>query len=65
MGFSRATVDNITNCKINELQIGKHTINIIPRKYSFPRIRNLPFKVTCEDETGEIDCVFLTLMKNI
>ena len=57
--FPRATIDNITNCKINELQIGKkHTINIIPKKYLFPRIRNLPFKVTCEDETGEIDCVF-------
>ncbi len=57
--FPRSTVDNITNCKINELQIGKkHTINIIPKKYSFPRIRNLPFKVICEDETGKIDCVF-------
>jgi len=57
--FPRGTVDNITNCKINELQIGKkHTINIIPKKYSFPRIRNLPFKVICEDETGEIDCIF-------
>jgi len=57
--FPRATIDNITNSKIKELQIGKkHTINIIPKKYSFPRIRNLPFKVICEDETGEIDCVF-------
>ena len=45
--------------KINELQIGKiHTIKIIPIKYSFPRIRNLPNKVNCEDETGKIDCVF-------
>ena len=57
--FPRETIDNITNSKIKELQIGKkHTINIIPKKYSFPRIRNLPFKVICEDETGEIDCVF-------
>ena len=33
--FPRSTVDNITNCKINELQIGKkHTINIIPKKYN-------------------------------
>jgi len=45
--------------KINELQVGKvHTIKIIPKKYSFPRIRNLPNKVTCEDETGKIDCIF-------
>ena len=45
--------------KINELQIGKiHTIKILPVKYSFPRIRNLPNRVNCEDETGKIDCVF-------
>ncbi len=45
--------------KINELQIGKiHTIKILPIKYSFPRIRNLPNRVNCEDETGKIDCVF-------
>jgi len=45
--------------KVNELQIGKiHTIKVIPIKYSFPRIRNLPNKVNCEDETGKIDCVF-------
>ena len=45
--------------KINELQIGKiHTLKIIPTKYNFPRIRNLPNKVICQDETGNIDCVF-------
>ena len=45
--------------KINELQIGKvHTIKVLPVKYLFPRIRNLPNKVNCEDETGKIDCVF-------
>ncbi len=45
--------------KINELQIGKiHTIKITPVKYNFPRIRNLPNKVSCEDETGKLDCIF-------
>ncbi len=45
--------------KINELQIGKiHTIKITPVKYNFPRIRNLPNRVTCEDETGKLDCIF-------
>jgi len=45
--------------KINQLQIGKiHTIRIIPTKYLFPRVRNLPNKVNCEDETGKIDCIF-------
>ena len=45
--------------KINEIHIGKiHTIKITPTKYQFPRVRNLPNKVYCEDETGKIDCIF-------
>ena len=45
--------------KINQLQIGKiQTISIIVKKYNFPRIRNLPNKVACEDETGKLDCIF-------
>jgi len=44
---------------INELQVGKiSTIKVKINKYSFPRIRNLPNKVICEDKTGKIDCVF-------
>ena len=31
---------------------------MIPYKYNFPRIRNLPNKVFCKDETGELDCIF-------
>jgi len=51
--------DRTQKLKVNELQVGKiTTINIIVKKYSFPRIRNLPNKVICEDETGTIDCVF-------
>ena len=49
---------SLTN-KISELHIGKvHTIKVIPTKYLFPRIRNLPNRVNCEDETGKIDCIF-------
>ncbi len=45
--------------KINELEIGKiQTIKVIVKKLSFPRIRNLPNKVLCEDETGKIDIVY-------
>ena len=45
--------------KINQLQIGKiQTISIIVKKYNFPRIKNLPNKVACEDETGKLDCIF-------
>ncbi len=51
--------DRTQRLKVNELQVGKiSTINIVVKKYSFPRIRNLPNKVICEDETGTIDCVF-------
>ncbi len=52
-------VDRSEKSKINELQIGKiHTLNVEVKKYSFPRIRNLPNRVVCEDNTGKIDCVF-------
>ena len=55
----RSYTDRSKKSKINELQIGQiSTITIKPIKYSFPRIRNLPNKVTCKDETGFIDCVF-------
>jgi len=51
--------DRTIKNKINELQIGKiHTIKVLVKKYSFPKIRNLPKRVICEDETGKIDCVF-------
>ena len=44
---------------IDDLQIGKtQSIQLIPTKYNFPRIRNLPNKVNCEDETGKIGCIF-------
>ena len=50
----RSLSSKIENLKINEVQ----TITIIPQKYSFPRVRNVPNRVLCKDETGEIDCVF-------
>ena len=49
----------VLSSKIKDLRIGENqTITIIPQKYSFPRIRNLPNRVLCSDETGEIDCIF-------
>ena len=50
----RSLISNICDLKIGEVQ----TIKIVPIKYQFPRIRNLPNKVNCEDETGKIDCIF-------
>ncbi len=45
--------------KIKELEIGKiNTIKVKVKKLNFPRIRNLPNKITCEDETGKIDIVY-------
>ena len=55
----KSYTDRSHSVKIKDLKIGENqTITIIPQKYSFPRIRNLPNKVTCSDETGEIDCIF-------
>ena len=50
----RSLSSKIKDLKIDEVQ----TITIFPQKYSFPRVRNLPNRVLCKDETGEIDCVF-------
>ena len=51
--------DRTKTYKISELEIGKvQTFNVIVKKYNFPRIRNLPNKVLCEDETGKLDCIF-------
>ena len=45
--------------KINELEIGKiNTIKVKVKKLNFPRIRNIPNKIICEDKTGKIDIVY-------
>ena len=45
--------------KLNELEVGKiQSIKVLVKKLNFPRIRNLPNKVICEDETGKIDIVY-------
>ena len=55
----KSYTDRSRSTKIKDLKIGEsQTITIIPQKYQFPRIRNLPNKVSCSDETGLIDCIF-------
>jgi ATP-dependent DNA helicase RecG len=55
----KSYTDRSLATKIKELQIGKiHTLKVIPTKYFFPRVRNLPNRVHCKDESGIIDCVF-------
>ena len=55
----RSYTDRTVSSKIKNLKIGNiQTITIVPVKYNFPRIRNLPNKVICKDDTGQIDCIF-------
>ena len=45
--------------KLDELEVGKtQTVKVTVKKINFPRIRNLPNKIICEDETGKIDIVY-------
>ena len=54
------SIDDLSQIKkISELHIGKvESIKVNVIKYNFPRKRNLPNRVICEDETGKIECVF-------
>jgi ATP-dependent DNA helicase RecG len=45
--------------KLSQLEVGKiQSIKVLVKKLNFPRIRNLPNKIICEDETGKIDIVY-------
>ena len=55
----KSYTDRTLVSKICDLQIGIiQTIRIVPLKYQFPRVRNLPNRVNCLDQTGKIDCIF-------
>ncbi len=55
----KSYTDRSLSSKIKDLKIGEiQTVTIIPQKYNFPRIRKLPNRVLCSDETGEVDCIF-------
>ena len=55
----KSYTDRTLVSKICNLQIGNiQTIRVVPLKYQFPRIRNLPNRVNCIDQTGTIDCIF-------
>ena len=62
----KSYTDRRQSSKIKDLKIGENqTIRIIPIKYQFPRIRNLPNRVLCKDETGDIECVFSGIQSSI
>ncbi len=45
--------------KLNNLEVGKiQSIKVQVKKLNFPRIRNLPNKIICKDDTGEVDIVY-------
>tara|TARA_B100001057_G_scaffold132162_1_gene131443 strand:+ start:6677 stop:8725 length:2049 start_codon:yes stop_codon:yes gene_type:complete len=55
----KSYTDRSKSTKIKNLKIGEvQTITLIPYKYNFPRTRNLPNRIYCKDDTGEMDCVF-------
>ncbi len=55
--YSETDRSKIVN--LNKLEVGKiQTIKVKVLKLNFPRIRNLPSKIICEDETGKIEIAY-------
>ena len=55
--ISKIELSKTTNVK--SLQIGRNqSIKLIPLKYNFPRVRNLPNRVNCISSNEKIDCIF-------
>ncbi len=50
----RSKIYNIKNLEVGKIQ----SIKVIVKKLNFPRIRNLPNKIICEDDTGKIEIVY-------
>ena len=51
--------DRSNTTTLDKLEVGKiFTISVKVIKYNFPRIRNLPNKIVCRDNFGEIDLIF-------
>ena len=45
--------------KLKDLEIGKiQTIKVLIKKLNFPRIKSLPNKIQCEDDTGKVEIVY-------
>ncbi|MDC1177307.1 ATP-dependent DNA helicase RecG [Candidatus Pelagibacter sp.] len=55
----KSYTDRSKSTKIKDLKIGEEqTVILTPFKYNFPRIKNLPNRIYCKDDTGELDCIF-------
>ena len=52
-------IETAGDTEINDLQVGKiYNIKVVPIKYNFPRIRNLPNKVICQKNNYKLECIF-------
>ena len=52
-------IETSEDTEIVDLQIGKnYNIKVIPIKYNFPRIKNLPNKVICQKNNNKVECIF-------
>ena len=52
-------IDRTNVQTLDKLEIGRvTTIKVKVGKYNFPRIRNLPNKVLCQEEKGKIEIIF-------
>ena len=57
--FPYSYTDRSETAELDKLEVGKVlTIKVQVKKYNFPRIRNLPNKIKCKDNKGEVDLVF-------
>jgi len=57
--FPYSETDRSKISKLDNLEIGNiNTIKVFVKKIYFPRIRNLPNKVICEDDTGKIEIIY-------
>ena len=55
----KSYTDRSISTKVKDLKIGEtQTVTVIAYKHNFPRIRNLPNRVFCKDDSGELDCIF-------
>ncbi len=54
-----SNIETSRTTDFKNLEIGKdQSVKLIPVKYNFPRIRNLPNRVNCLSSNDKIDCIF-------
>ena len=60
-----SSTDRSNMVTLDKLEPGKiQTVKVRVKRHNFPRIRNLPNKVICEDDFGKIDIVFFNSREN-